>query len=224
MANITRRQEPTGTIGRWDPFRLMREMMGRDFPDISSFFEMSPFRELEGLRGQRVFQPELDVSESKDRYTICADLPGVKDKDVDVSVEGNRLTISGHREEERREEGEQRYMVERSYGSFTRSFTLPESADLEGIQADLKEGVLRIEIPKKAGVSSRQIPVRGKTSGELVEGRAEEGKAEEGRAEEGRAEEGKGVFERGVEKGREVLEKGKEMLGKGKEGKEQKAA
>lgn len=208
MASLIRRQEPTGTIGRWDPFRLMREMMGRDFPDIGSFFEQSPFRELEGLRGQRAFQPELDVRESKDRYTICADLPGVKDKDCEVSVEGNRLTISGHREEERREEGEQSYMVERSYGSFSRSFTLPETADLEGIQADLKEGVLRVEIPKKAGVSSRHIPIGGKFSGEVLEGKGEESK---------------GVLERGVEKGREVLEKGKEMIGKGKE-KEQKAA
>lgn len=211
MASIIRRQEPTGAIGRWDPFRLMREVMGRDFPDVSSFLELGPFRELEGLRGQRAFVPELDVKESKDRYTICADVPGMKDEDVEVSLEGNRLTIRGQREEERREEGEQRYVMERSYGSFTRSFTLPETADLEGIQAELKEGVLRIEIPKRAGVSSRHIPISGKASGGVLEGKAEEGKAEEG----------KGVFERGVEKGREVIEKGKEMIGKGKE---QKAA
>ena len=214
MVNLSRKQESMGPIGRWDPFRLMREMMGRDFPEFGSLLEHIPSRDIEGLGGQRVFMPDFEVREGRDQYTVCADLPGLRDEDVQVAVEGNRLTVSGRREEERRDEGEQRYVYERSYGSFSRSFVLPETADVEGIQADLKEGVLRIEIPKKAGVSARRIPVGGKATGELG---GKQGKEEE-----------KGLIGRGVEKGREVIEKGKEMMGREekeqKESKGQKAA
>jgi HSP20 family protein len=162
MASIVRRQEPAGQLGRRDPFRMFREMMGRDFPDMGSLLDWSPFRELESLMTARVFSPDVDVREAKDHYTICVDVPGMKEGDVEVSIAGNRLTISGKREEEAREEGEQLYMVERSYGAFTRSFVLPEGADAENVKAGLKDGVLRIDIPKKAGQAVRQIPLGAK--------------------------------------------------------------
>jgi len=89
-------------------------------------------------------------------------VPGVKEGDVNISLTGNVLNIAGHRTEEHREEGEQFYAAERCYGEFTRSFALPEGADVERIHADLKEGVLAIDLPKKPEVQSRRISL-GKT-------------------------------------------------------------
>jgi HSP20 family protein len=171
MASIVRRQEPAGQLGRRDPFRMFREMMGRDFPDMGSLLDWSPFRELESLMTARTFSPDIEVREAKDHYTINVDLPGMKEGDVEVSISGNRLTVSGKREEERREEGEQLYLVERSYGAFTRSFVLPEGADTANVKADLKDGVLRIDIPKKAGEAVRQIPL-GEKPREMAAGGA----------------------------------------------------
>jgi HSP20 family protein len=90
-----------------------------------------------------------------------ADLPGMKEKDVEVSFTGNRLTLSGKREEEKREEKDNYFACERSSGSFSRSFTLPMGTDSHKATADLKEGVLTITVPKKAEVKPQKIPVNG---------------------------------------------------------------
>ena len=123
MANIMRREERTPSRatsggGYFDPFRVFREMMRFD-----------PFRDLESyVRGYEEggigWSPSFDVKETGDGLLIRADLPGVKDKDVNVGLTGNRLTISGKREEERRE-GEHYHTYERTYGAFERTFTLP---------------------------------------------------------------------------------------------------
>jgi len=107
------------------------------------------------------FVPTFDVKETKDSFVFRADLPGVKDSDVDISLTGNRLTISGRRQEENKEEGEQFYAYERSYGSFSRSFTLPEGIDAEHVQADLKDGVLTVVLPKKPEVQPKRIALKG---------------------------------------------------------------
>ncbi|AUX37518.1 MULTISPECIES: Hsp20/alpha crystallin family protein [Sorangium] len=139
-----------------DPERMMREM-----------FQWDPFAEMEPVTRLRQpeawFSPDIELRETKDRFVFRADLPGVKESDVDVSISGRQLSISGKRDEEREErEGERVYAYEREYGSFCRSFTLPESADLDNIQAELKNGVLEIIVPKAAGVKPKQIPLRGK--------------------------------------------------------------
>ena len=126
---------------RWDP---LREMMPALF----------------GSEGG-MFAPAFEVVEDKDKYVFSADLPGVKDKDLDIKLTGNRLTIAGKRECEHEDKSETYYACERSYGSFTRSFTLPaESVDLDTVTADLKDGVLTIAIPKKATAQSKQIEVK----------------------------------------------------------------
>jgi HSP20 family protein len=148
MANMIRRRES------WDPFRMMRDLMQWD-----------PFRNEQpsyyaGTELQ-TFAPNFDVKETKDAYVFKADLPGVKDQDVDIQLISNRLTISGKREVERKEDGDTWYSYERSFGSFQRAFTLPEGVDAEHVRAELKDGVLTLLIPKKPEVQPKKITVGG---------------------------------------------------------------
>jgi HSP20 family protein len=153
MANLIRRESREATRPsseyRFDPFRVMDALLRWD-----------PFRDDGGglLQGGE-FVPRFDVKETKDAYVIKADLPGVKEGDLDVSLNGNMLTIRGKREEERKEEGDSYYAIERSSGSFTRSFTLPESADGDNVGADLRDGVLEVRLPKKAESQPKRIAV-----------------------------------------------------------------
>jgi HSP20 family protein len=142
--------DPFRMFAQMDPFRRMREMLSFD-----------PFAELEPtLPMMRQFAPDMEVRETKDAFVISADLPGLREEDVQIDVSGNRLTISGKREEERRDEGERYYAYERSYGSFTRSFMLPEGIDPDKIDARLDSGVLEVHIPKSAMEQSKRIHVR----------------------------------------------------------------
>jgi HSP20 family protein len=150
MANLIRRGEAP-LERRWDPFEMMREMMAWD-----------PFRELGApLTRAEAFVPTFEVKETKDGYVFKADLPGVKEKDLELSLTGNRLTVSGHREEEKKQEEERYYAYERSYGTFTRSFTLPEGVDPESASAELKEGVLTIHLGKRPEVKAKRIELGG---------------------------------------------------------------
>lgn len=159
MANIMLRRNPeTSTPSRyaqgWDPFRLMDTLLRWD-----------PFQE--GLTGgqKEVFMPAFEVKETKDSYLFHADLPGVKEQDINISLTGNQLTISGKREAEKEEDVNNYYTFERSYGAFTRSFTLPQAADGENVRADLKDGVLTLVVPKKPELQPRRITVGGVGNG-----------------------------------------------------------
>jgi len=133
----------------WDPFRMMDTLLRWD-----------PFRYETGLRSTvGEFAPRFDVKEAKNAYVIKADLPGVKQDAVEVSVNGNLLTINGHREQEQRNDGEQYFTYERSFGSFTRSFALPDTADAQNITADLKDGVLLVQVPKRPEAQPKKITV-----------------------------------------------------------------
>jgi len=153
MPSLIRRNQgevtPSGA-SVWDPFRAMRDMLRWD-----------PFRELEAAAGgdYGLFAPSFDVKENKDGYVFRADLPGVKEEDLEISLTGNRLAISGKREAEKREQGETYYASERSYGSFTRAFTLPDGTDAENVKAELKNGVLQVTVPKKPEVQPRKIQI-----------------------------------------------------------------
>jgi len=105
------------------------------------------------------FVPRFDVKEVKDAYIIKADLPGVKEDELDISLNGNLLTISGKRDEDHREEGEAYFAMERSHGGFARSFTVPESVDGNSVTADLKTGVLTVRIPKKPEAQPKRIVI-----------------------------------------------------------------
>src|SRR5574341_209191 len=152
MANLIRRSEggllePSRLL---DPLEMMRDLMQWD-----------PFRELGVVSGRSVaFVPSFEVKETKDGYVFRADLPGIKEKDLDVSLTGNRLTVAGRRDEEERKEDERYFTYERTYGAFSRSFTLPEGVDGESVQAELKDGVLTLTLAKKPEVKARKIELK----------------------------------------------------------------
>lgn len=158
MANIVRRGEPqraplgTRAFGEFEPFRMVRDLLRWD-----PFAEMAPFV------GQAELQyvPQFDVKETANSYIFKADMPGIKEADLDISLSGNRLTISGKREAEEKVENETWYAFERSYGSFTRSFTLPEGVDTEHVNADLKHGVLTLMLPKVPEAQPKKIAIKG---------------------------------------------------------------
>lgn len=155
MANIAVKKEndarPAPVATSWDPFRMMREMMGWD-----PFREMVPF----SPQAQGGFIPSFEIKETKDGYLFKADVPGVKENDLDITVTGNRLTVSGKREAEKQEQTDTYYTYERSYGSFTRSFTLPEGADTSAVNADLKDGVLTLSVKKTPEAQPKKIEVQ----------------------------------------------------------------
>jgi len=156
MAIVRRGEEQEGTRGivrrrEWDPFELMRDMFLRDPLDEIRRALSAP---------ETGYLPHFDVKETRDAYIFKADLPGIRDEDLDVTVTGNRLTVSGRREQEKREEDERYYAYERSYGTFSRSFTLPEGADTTGVDAELRNGELTIRLGKKPDVHTKKIPLR----------------------------------------------------------------
>jgi HSP20 family protein len=106
------------------------------------------------------FMPSFEVKETKTGYVFKADVPGVSEKDLDIQLTGTRLSISGKRESEKQEQGESYYCFERSFGSFNRSFTLPEGVDADHVSASLKDGVLTLAVAKKPEVQPRTISVQ----------------------------------------------------------------
>lgn len=160
MAGVKVREGDGGALVRretLDPFRSVQAMMQDVF---EPFFARSwPGRFLPApFEGG--LSPVFAVKERSDAYLIEADLPGVKDADVDISLSGNRLTVSGKRDESRREEGETYYGYERQYGSFARSFTLPDGIDHDRISAELDSGVLTVSLPKKESSKPRKITIK----------------------------------------------------------------
>jgi HSP20 family protein len=128
-----------------DPYTLARELLGWD-----SFFGGRP----------TAFVPLFEVKETSDSYVLKADLPGVEDKDLDVAIHNGVLTVSGNRVAEERKEGESFAIYERQYGSFSRSFALPDIADADRIEAKLEKGVLMIKVAKKAEAKPRKIELK----------------------------------------------------------------
>lgn len=159
MANLTVRTDnlPKKTStngGEWHPLRAMRDLLSWD-----PFRQMEPFP----IMTERTFMPDFEVSENKDAYLFKADLPGIKETDVKISMTGNRLMISGKRESTQERKDETYYLCECTYGEFSRSFVLPEGADTDNVKAELKDGVLSLVVPKKAGAQTKQIPLQSKT-------------------------------------------------------------
>jgi len=152
MTNLIRRNPNSrdiatnGTNPTWDAFRMMDALL-----------RWEPLREGPRLSHLGAFSPSFDVEELKDAYVIKADLPGLTDDDVDVTVTGNALTIAGKREAEQEPEGQRYYALERGYGTFSRTFSLPDGANLDELSATLKNGVLTLHIPKRPEVQPRKV-------------------------------------------------------------------
>jgi HSP20 family protein len=136
---------PTRYVSR-DPFHMARELMAWD-----PFF---------GGRPATAFAPAFEVKETTEAFILKADLPGVTDADLDIAMHNNVLTVSGSRSAEERKEGESYALYERQFGSFSRSFSLPDMADGERIEAKLENGVLELTIGKRAEAKPRKIALK----------------------------------------------------------------
>jgi HSP20 family protein len=146
------------TLTRWDPFRELDELQGR----LSTLFGRAPVRK-EGEREERMtltdWAPLVDVIENEKEYLVKAELPEVKKEDVKITVQDDILTMSGERTQEKEEKGKKFHRIERAYGSFSRSFTLPEDADASKVAAEFKNGVLTVRLPKSERAKPKSIEV-----------------------------------------------------------------
>ncbi len=160
MADIVVRKENGGALAprtEWNPGQLIRNLMQWDpFREMMPSFPNFPSAEL-------AFAPAFEVKETKSGYTFTADLPGVEEKDIDISRTGNRLTVTGKRESEHEDKSDSYYVCERSYGSFSRSFTMPDGIDGDHIQAHLKNGVLSLIVPKTTEAQTKRISLKSTT-------------------------------------------------------------
>jgi HSP20 family protein len=141
-----------------DPLRVMRAFLSWD-----PFREMVPSLAIDDDRALG-FAPAFDVKETPDAFVFRADLPGVGEADLEVTLTGNRLTISGKREQENEDRSDRYYAYERSYGTFSRSFTLPDGVDGENLRASLQNGVLEVTVPKKPEVQPKKIDVKSSSA------------------------------------------------------------
>ena len=142
-------------ITRYDPFRDLFRLQDQLF---KTFGETYGTREEGGLTG--AWTPAVDVFEDNDAITLKVELPEVDAKDVDIQVEANQLTIRGERKLENSENRDNYHRIERTYGMFSRTFTLPSTVDTEHISAESRDGVLRVVLPKRAETKPRQIKVQ----------------------------------------------------------------
>lgn len=141
----------------FNPFALLRQEMNTLFDNFSRGFEMEPFTGRFGA-----FSPSVDVRENDKEIKISAELPGMDDKDIDVSLTKDALTIKGEKKEEKEDKGKDYYRIERSYGSFSRTIPLPTEIDIDKVKAEFKKGVLTVILPKSAQAikEMKKIPVK----------------------------------------------------------------
>jgi len=146
-------------LTRWEPFREYSTMQNRINHMNRLFRESySPEAPEEALTTTN-FAPPVDIYEDEHNITLKIDVPGIDEKDIDVRIEGNTLTVHGERKIEKEEKEENFRRVERQYGEFTRSFTLPSSVDTGQVNANYDNGVLMIALAKKAEAKAKQIHV-----------------------------------------------------------------
>src|SRR5580700_2928573 len=143
-------------LTRWEPFRELNTLQDR----MNRLFRDSVAAEAHDQSlATSAFAPAVDVYEDEHNITLKIEVPGIDEKDIDVRIENNTLTVHGERKFEKEEKEENFRRVERQYGSFTRSFTLPTSVDPGLVSADYAKGVLKIELAKKAEAKPKQIRV-----------------------------------------------------------------
>jgi HSP20 family protein len=154
-------------LTRWDPLRDLATMQNRLNRFVRESY--SPEGPEEALN-TTTFAPPVDIYEDEHTITLKMEVPGIDEKDIDVRIEGNTLTVHGERKIEKEEKEENFRRIERQYGSFTRSFTLPSSVDPAQVNADYEKGVLKIQLAKKAEAKPKQIKVNVRGE-KMVEGK-----------------------------------------------------
>ncbi len=146
------------TLVKWDPFRELEEISNR----LNRMFTRPAVARGNGKELLTVadWVPTVDICETDQEYLIKAELPEVKKEDVKVTLEDGVLTIQGERKQEREEKGKRFHRVERSYGRFVRSFTLPEEVDDGHVKAEFRDGVLNLHLPKSEKAKPKAIEVK----------------------------------------------------------------
>jgi HSP20 family protein len=150
-------EQQSGTVTRWNPFA---ELESRDpWGGLTDWR-----RRLDEIFGERTrmgqLVPAVDVTESEEEYLVSADVPGVKKDDLTVEIEGGSLRIRGERKSEREETKDKARHLERSYGAFSRAFTLPADADSEKVEASFEDGVLKVRIAKRPEAKAQQVAIK----------------------------------------------------------------
>jgi HSP20 family protein len=147
------------TLARWDPFKEMEDVRNR----LNSIFGRVASR-VENGKEESITIPEwspvVDITEDEKEYVVKAELPEIRKEDVKVTVENGTLSISGERKFEKEEKDRKYHRIERSYGSFVRSFILPEGADASKVAAEARDGVLTIHLPKSEKARPKAIEVK----------------------------------------------------------------
>jgi len=162
-------------LTRWEPFREFSTLQDR----MNRLFRESYSGEgRDETLSTSSFAPAVDVYEDEHKVTLKIEVPGIDEKDIDVRVENNTLTVHGERKIEKEEKEENYRRVERQYGSFTRTFNLPQTVDNENVSATYDKGVLKISLPKKAEAKPKQIKVN---VGSQIEGKGGSEKQIEGK-------------------------------------------
>ena len=140
------------TITRWDPLAKFQS-------EVSRLFEEPVFRGLRTSNSLTVWTPAVDIFETEHELVLKAELPDVDEKDIDLRVENNTLTLAGERKYEKEYTEENALRTERYYGTFSRTFTLPNTVNVEAIGAEYKNGVLTVKLPKREEAKPKQIKV-----------------------------------------------------------------
>ena len=148
------------SIIKYDPFRELRSL----HDDMNRLFMTNLPRNFVQEDMGSGWSPSVDIYETEHEIVLEAELPGMNREDFEVSIENNVITLKGKREFEKKEEGDNYHRVERGYGTFTRSFSLPRTVSAENTTADYSNGVLRVSLPKREEAKSRRIEVKGETA------------------------------------------------------------
>lgn len=157
---VIERWRPGRGLTPWQPFRELEEME-QHFADIFGRPVLpAVWRRLPTV--EMGWAPAIEVFEKEDKFVVKAELPGMKEEDIDISVVGDRLTIKGERKTESEVKEEDYYCCERSYGSFSRSITVPSNVDAKKIEASYEDGVLEVNLPKAPEVKPKKIAVSAK--------------------------------------------------------------
>jgi HSP20 family protein len=142
---------------KYDPFRELRSLQD----EMTRLFVGAVPRGNGEQMASGSWIPSVDIYEDQDKLVLEADLPGLKRRDFEISVENNVITLKGERKFEKKVEGDNYHRVERSYGSFSRSFTLPQTVTADGATAEFENGILHVTLPKREETKARKIEITG---------------------------------------------------------------
>jgi HSP20 family protein len=163
------------TLIRWDPFRelvTLQDRMNRLFQDTWANPGSASLRGSEESLTSGAFIPPVDVYEDDHAIVLKMEVPGIDQKDIDIRLENSVLSVHGERKFEKEEKEENFQRIERRYGSFTRSFTLPNTVDMENVQADYENGVLKVKLTKRAEAKPKQIKVNIGSQKQVLEAKS----------------------------------------------------